>query len=141
MATYRLRKDVRGYAGGSLLVEVVLEHITEDNCFRSRRCAEAGVDMLRIGDDVGMEDRMMMHPEMWRRHLKPRLAKEIAAARDVQPDIPVWYHSDGDITLIIDDLVEVRVTVLNPVQPDIYELKHRYGYRLAFWSTIGTQRR
>ena len=73
--------------------------------------------MLRIGDDVGMEDRMMMHPEMWRRHLKPRLAKEIAAARDVQPDIPVWYHSDGDITLIIDDLVEVRVTVLNPVQP------------------------
>merc|ERR1712000_785356 len=75
---------------------------------------------------VGMEDRTMMHPEMWRRHLKPRLAKEIAAARDVQLDIPVWYHSDGDITLIIDDLVEVRVTVLNPVQPDIYELKHRY---------------
>ena len=64
MATYRLRKDVRGYADESLLVEIVLDHITEDNCFRSRRYAEAGVDMLRIGDDVGMEDRMMMHPEM-----------------------------------------------------------------------------
>ena len=86
-----------------LLVEVVLEQITEDNCFRSRRCAEAGMDMLRIGDNVGMEDRMTMHPEMWRRHLKPRLAQEISVARDVQPDMPVWYHSDG--TLIIDDLM------------------------------------
>ncbi len=125
-----------------LLVEAVLERITEDNCFRARRLAEAGVDMLRIGDDVGMEDRLMMHPEMWRRHLKPRLARVIAAARDVQPDIPVWYHSDGDISLIIDDLIEVGVTVLNPVQPeclDIYELKHRYGDQLAFWGTIGTQ--
>ena len=93
-----------------LLVEVVLEHITEDNCFRSRRYAEAGMDMLRIGDNVGMEDRMTMHPEMWRRHLKPRLAKEISVVPDVQPDMPVWYHSDG--TLIIDDLIEVRVTVL-----------------------------
>ena len=65
-----------------LLVEVVLGHITEDNCFRSRRCAEAGMDMLRIGDNVGMEDRMTMHPEMWRRHLKPRLAKEISVVRD-----------------------------------------------------------
>lgn len=124
------------------LVEAVLEHITEDNCFRARRFAQAGVDMLGTGDDVGMEERLMMHPEMWRKYLKPRLAREIAAAREVRPDIPVWYHSDGDISRIIDDLIEVGVTVLNPVQPeclDVHELKRRYGDRLAFWGTIGTQ--
>lgn len=124
------------------LVEAVLERITQDNCFRARRFAEAGVDMLSVGDDVGMEDRLMIQPEMWRRYLKPRLAREIAAARQVVPEIPVWYHSDGDITLIIDDLIEVGVTVLNPVQPetlDLPKIARRYRHRLAFWGTIGTQ--
>lgn len=124
------------------LVEAVLEAITANNCFRARRFAEAGVDMLRTGDDVGMEDRLMMDPDLWRVFLKPRLAREIAAAREVNPDLPVWYHSDGDISLIIDDLIEVGVTVLNPVQPecmDVYEIRRRYGDRLAFWGTIGTQ--
>ena len=125
-----------------LLVEAVLERITVDNCFRARRFAEAGIDMLRTGDDVGMEDRLMMPPEVWRRLLKPPLAREIAAAREVVPDLPVWYHSDGDISLIIDDLIEVGVTVLNPVQPesmDVYTIQQKYGDRLAFWGTIGTQ--
>lgn len=120
----------------------VLGRICEDNCFKARRFAEAGVDMIRTGDDVGMQDRLMMQPDMWRRVLKPLLAKEIAAARDVRPDIPVWYHSDGDISAIIDDLIEVGVTVLNPIQPECLDLEwlaRTYRDRLAFWGTIGTQ--
>lgn len=124
------------------LVEAILERITLDNCFRARRFAEAGVDMLRVGDDVGMEDRLMMPPQVWRRLLKPRLAREIAAARAVAPDLPVWYHSDGDISPIIGDLIEVGVTVLNPVQPECLDLRwvrREYGDQLSFWGTIGTQ--
>ncbi len=43
---------------------------------------------------------------------------------------------------IIEDLIEIGLTVLNPVQPecmDVYEIKRKYGDRLAFWGTIGTQ--
>lgn len=130
------------FAHNAAVVAAVLDHITDDNCFKAKHCAEAGVDMLIFGDDVGMQDRLMMHPDLWRRFLKPRLREAIAAARRVVPDLPVWYHSDGDITCIIDDLVEVGVTVLNPVQPeclDVKEVKRRYGDVLAFWGTIGTQ--
>ncbi|MFQ5808864.1 MAG: uroporphyrinogen decarboxylase family protein, partial [Armatimonadota bacterium] len=90
----------------------------------------------------GMQDRLMMHPDTWREWLKPRLGKVIQAARDVNPDVHVFYHSDGNIESIIEDLIEVGVTVLNPVQPecmDPVELKKQYGDRLAFWGTIGTQ--
>lgn len=120
----------------------VLERICENNCFVARRLAEAGVDMLRIGDDVGMQDRLMMPPRIWREMLKPLLAREIAAAREVNPELPVWYHSDGDISSIVEDLIEVGVTVLNPVQPesmDLAWLKREYGDRLCFWGVIGTQ--
>ncbi len=122
--------------------DFVLKKICEANCFKARRFAEAGVDLLRTGDDVGMQDRLMMHPDVWRRFLKPLLAAEIAAAREVVPDLPVWYHSDGDISCIIDDLMEAGVTILNPVQPeclDLADLAARYGDKLAFWGTIGTQ--
>ncbi len=120
----------------------VLERICEDNCFKARRLAEAGVDMLRVGDDVGMQDRLMMPPRLWREMLKPLLAREIAAAREINPELPVWYHSDGDVSSIIDDLIEVGVTVLNPVQPesmDLRRLRDEYRDRLCFWGVIGTQ--
>ena len=120
----------------------ILERITVRNEFIARRCAEAGVDMLITGDDVGMQDRMMMSPDTWREFIKPRLKRVIDASRAVRPDLPVWYHSDGDVTSIIPDLIEVGVTVLNPVQPECMDpaaLKKQYGDRLAFWGTIGTQ--
>ncbi len=61
---------------------------------------------------------MMMSPDTWRKWLKPRLGKVIAAARAVKPDMAVWYHSDGDCRGIIGDLIEIGVTILNPIQPE-----------------------
>jgi len=120
----------------------VLNRICEANCFKAKRYAEAGVDMIRCGDDVGTQHSLMMSPDLWRKTLKPLLAREIAAAREVVPDIPVWYHSDGDISSILEDLLEVGVTVMNPVQPesmDLQQLAAEWGERYAFWGTIGTQ--
>jgi len=124
------------------LAAAIFDHITDLKCFVARRCAEADVDWLHLGDDVGMQDRLMMSPDTWRKWLKPRLAKVIAAARAVKPEVHVWYHSDGYIEQIIADLIEVGVTILNPVQPECMDpakIKRQYGDRLAFWGTIGTQ--
>jgi uroporphyrinogen decarboxylase len=54
----------------------------------------------------------------------------------------VWLHSCGKIEAILDDLIEMGVDVLNPVQPecmDIYRLKDKYGSRITFWGGISTQ--
>jgi len=120
----------------------IYDHITELKQFCARRFAEAGCESLHCGDDVGMQDRLMMSPSMWRQWLKPRFASVIAAGREVNPNIHIFYHSDGYIEPIIPDLIEIGVTILNPVQPecmDPVKLKRRYGDRLAFWGTIGTQ--
>jgi uroporphyrinogen decarboxylase len=64
------------------------------------------------------------------------------AARRIKPDIEIWYHSDGNITDIIPELIDIGVTILNPVQPecmDIHEIKRRYGDKLVLDGTIGTQ--
>ncbi|NPV80669.1 MAG: hypothetical protein HPY52_10400 [Firmicutes bacterium] len=124
------------------IAAALLDRLTELRCRQAVRYAEAGVDILRLGDDIASQRGLVMSPETWRRWLKPRLGKVIAAARGVNPGIHVFYHCDGDPTVIIPELIEVGVDVLNPVQPECMDparVKMEYGDRLAFWGTIGTQ--
>jgi uroporphyrinogen decarboxylase len=124
------------------MVEVLLDRLTQLRVVQAKQLAEAGIDVLRLGDDIGKQNGMLMSPDTWRTWLKPRLARVIGAAREANPEIHVFYHSDGDCRAVIPDLVEIGVTVLNPVQPecmDPVELKNAFGDRLAFWGTVGTQ--
>ncbi len=123
-------------------VERLFDIITNLRIIMARRFVEAGVDVLRLGDDVGAQKGMLISPKIWRRFLKPRLAKIIEEAREIKENIPIFYHSDGNVREIIPELIEIGVTILNPVQPecmDPVEIKRKYGDRLALWGTIGTQ--
>ncbi len=128
--------DNPGFAG------TLLDRITQKREIQAAKYAELGADMVCLGDDVGSQRGMILSAPMWRRWLKPRLGRVVAAARRVRPDVLVFYHCDGDIRPIIPDLIEIGVDILNPVQPecmDPAELKNKYGDRLSFWGTIGTQ--
>ena len=120
----------------------LLDRITDLACFRIRKFAAAGADIIALGDDVGMQHSIMMSREMYQTWLKPRLAKVIAAGKAVKPDLIIQYHSCGFVTPLIGDLIEAGVDVLNPVQPecmDFAALFAEFGGRLSFNGTIGTQ--
>jgi uroporphyrinogen decarboxylase len=130
------------FADGSDAAALLLDAIAARRVVQARHYTELGADVLSMGDDVGTQRGMLMSARMWRTWLKPRLARVIAAAREVRPDVLVFYHSDGNVEAIIPDLIEIGVDILNPVQPecmDPAELKRRYGSRLSFWGLIGTQ--
>jgi uroporphyrinogen decarboxylase len=104
--------------------------------------ARAGVDVLALDDDVGMPGTMIIGPAMWREYFRPRLAGIVDAARAAKPDLRVIYHSDGHIEPILDDLVEIGIQGINPVQPehmDAVRIRRRFGSRLALWGTVGRQ--
>ncbi len=120
----------------------LLDRITEDSARRARALAQAGVDLIAMGDDIGMQSTIMMSLPMYREWLKPRLGRVIAAAKSVKPDILIQYHSCGYVEPYIPDLMEVGVDILNPVQPecmDFAKLHAEYGDRLSFNGTLGTQ--
>lgn len=119
-----------------------LERLTVLKEKQCAKIAECGVDMIIFGDDVGTQQALMMSVDMYRKWLKPTMQRCIKAAKDVNPDIIAYYHSDGNVESIIEDLIEIGVDVLNPVQPecmDPIKIKAKYGDRLSFWGTIGTQ--
>ena len=102
----------------------------------------ADVDVLELGDDVGTQRGMMFDPGLWRSLLRGRLARVVAAAKAVKPDILLFYHSDGQVYDIIPDLIDLGIDILNPVQPecmDVDFLKKEYGQSLSFWGCLGTQ--
>ncbi len=124
------------------LAERILEIPYRYHLAAARKLVEMGVDMIWIGDDVGMQTGMLMSPKTWRKMLKPRLANFIATLKAINPQVKVAYHSDGTIYPIIPDLVEIGLDVLNPIQPacmDPARLKKEYGDRLCFWGSMDEQ--
>ncbi len=131
------------FSTNSKLAETLLDILVDIRCEQAKRFAKAGVDILRLGDDVGSQRKMLMSAKMWRKWLKPRLKKVIKSAREVNSEIHIFYHSDGYIEPIIPELIEIGVDILNPVQPECMDpskLKKQYGDKLAFWGTVSCQR-
>jgi uroporphyrinogen decarboxylase len=140
---------LRGYE--RLLMDLVMDPELADRIleipFRyhltaAERLAAMGVDMLWTGDDIGSQRGMLMAPDTWRRFLKPRMAALVSRVKAIKPDLLVAYHTDGDVREVLDDLVEIGIDVLNPVQPacmDPADLKRAYGDRLRFWGSLDEQ--
>jgi uroporphyrinogen decarboxylase len=121
-------------------VEDLLERITEIQVVLARRFVALGVDGGYFGDDYGAQKSLLFSPHTWRTSFKPRLARMFAVFREA--GLPVILHSDGDIAEILPDLVEIGLTTLNPVQPEVLDhswLKHTFGDRLAFYGGVSTQ--
>ena len=121
---------------------VLLDQITNRRVVSAQGFAAAGIDVLALGDDVAMQTGLLMSKRMFRQWFKPRLAKIIQAAREVEPEVKVWYHSDGKINDLVPDLIEIGVDILNPVQPECVDhawIKATYGDRLSFSGGLGVQ--
>ncbi len=121
---------------------VLFDRLAGHATARIRAYAATGTDIVHLGDDIGMQHTILMSVGLWRAWLKPRLAAVIAAAREIRPDILIFYHSCGYVLPFLDDLIEVGVDILNPVQPECMEfgdVHRRTAGRLSYWGTIGTQ--
>jgi uroporphyrinogen decarboxylase len=95
------------------------------------------ISAIQMNDDLGAQDSLLISPEVFRGFLKPRMAAWISFVRQ-RCNAKIFLHCDGAISEIMDDLMEIGVEILNPVQTgargmEPETLKKRYGDRLCFW--------
>ncbi|MAE66111.1 MAG: hypothetical protein CMJ18_17710 [Phycisphaeraceae bacterium] len=100
------------------------------------------IDIVWSSSDVGMQTGMLMSPDIWRRQIKPHHRELITPFRDM--GIMTRYHTDGSVEAIIEDLIEMGLDLLDPIQPrasgmDAANLARRFGDRLAFYGGLDTQ--
>jgi uroporphyrinogen decarboxylase len=149
---WELAYTLRGYeqllvdlATNQPFVHALMEKLLEIHLAASGRfLAAAGryIQVYRVGDDLATQKGLLMSPAAYRRMLKPYYKRYFEFVKG-HTDAKILYHSCGNVMDLIDDLVEIGVDALNPVQVsalgDTAALKARFGGRMAFWGGIDTQ--
>lgn len=94
-------------------------------------------DIVRFGDDLGMNGGAFMSRDLYRRFFKPRHAQLCGYVRK-HSRMKTFLHSCGSIRSLLPDLIEAGFDVINPVQtnclgmePD--QLKQDFGRDICFW--------
>jgi uroporphyrinogen decarboxylase len=138
---------LRGYenfmvdlASNPSLAEYLMDVVTEYQMELARRFVEVGVSCALVADDYGLQHGLQISPAMWRRYIKPRLARIYQVYRE--SGVVVMQHSCGDVSAVVGDMVEIGLQVLQPVQPkamSIHVLAEQFGEGLGFFGGIDTQ--
>lgn len=108
----------------------------------ARAMIEIGADIIWFGDDVGMQEGMIISPEQYRKLLKPIYGYLIEEVKKIDKNVLVAYHTDGFAEPVIPDFIEIGIDILEAVQPacmDPGELKKKYGRNLSFWGGVDVQ--
>jgi len=95
------------------------------------------VQIVQFGDDLGMQDRLIMSSNMYRKYIFPGHQQLFQYVRQ-NSDCAVFLHSCGSIRPLIPDLIAAGVDILNPVQTsaknmDPKQLKEEFGKQITFW--------
>jgi len=102
-------------------------------------------DILRFGDDLGMDTGPFMKPEIYRKVFKPRHAALCSYVHE-HSHMRTFLHSCGSIYKLIPDLIEAGYDILNPVQTSARDmepqrLKREFGSQVTFWGGGADTRR
>jgi hypothetical protein len=84
-----------------------------------RQWARNGANGVSFFDDWGTQEALMVSPEQWRTYFKPLYKRHFALCHEL--GLHVFFHSCGQVTAIVDDLIEVGVDMLNLSQMTLYK--------------------
>jgi uroporphyrinogen decarboxylase len=95
------------------------------------------LDIIMIGDDLAGQHGPLFSPKFYRKVVRPRQRRVIDTIKKYT-QAKIWYHTCGDCSQYLPDLIEMGVDILNPVQistrgMDPRVLKEKFGKDLVFW--------
>ncbi len=129
-----------------LVFEAMVEKVFQITYDCTERLIKACGDNVHIvcgAEDFASQTGMIISPADWRRYLKPRYAKLFELAK--KHNKYVWYHSCGNITEVLPDLIDIGMDVWEtvqlhtlPVTPE--KLKEQYGRHITFFGAVNSQK-
>jgi len=92
------------------------------------------------GDDYAGDGGPLISPAFFRTFYKPFWAEMVERIKAREPNCRVVFHSDGAVEPLLDDLVDVGIDAITPLEPlpatDMAAVKSRYGHLLTFVGAI-----
>lgn len=102
------------------------------------------IEFVTVGDDLTNQRGPHISPEIYRKFVKPRQKKLFSFIKS-KTKAKIYYHLCGTINEFADDLIEIGIDLLQPVQKeatgnDLNELKKNYGSKISFSGGISQQK-
>jgi uroporphyrinogen decarboxylase len=94
-----------------------------------------------VTDDLGTQRSLMISPATWKKFFAARYRRIFDEAH--RYGMQVFFHTCGNVTAVVGDLIEVGVDILDPLQPeamDVAQIAREFGGRVAFSGGISDQR-
>ena len=121
-------------------IATLLDKIVEANIKRLEKILPAVngyVQIVQVGDDLGMQNGPQISPRLYRSLIKPR-HKKLYQYIKTHIDAYLFIHTCGSVYDFIPDLIETGIDILNPVQVsaknmDTSKLKEEFGDKITFW--------
>jgi len=122
------------------LAHYLMGRLLECYSERVRRYLEAvgpWVDIIQVNDDLGAQDGLQISPALYREMIKPYHGRLWGMIKGLS-GLPLLLHSCGSIHDLLEDLIEIGVDAINPVQVSAAKmdgalLKREFGEDLTFW--------
>lgn len=122
-------------------INELFEKITNFNLRIIENVKDFNIDGIFFGDDWGHQRGLLISPDVWKTFIKPYLKTMYKKTHESGYD--VFIHSCGNITEVIDDLIDIELNVFNPFQPEVMDIEYmlkQYNHRLAFYGGISLQK-
>jgi uroporphyrinogen decarboxylase len=119
------------------LVDTVLGRYADWTIAVVRHLRDVGVDFVWTFDDMAYKTGPMFSVQTLRKVFMPHLRRVADAIKN--EGLPWIFHSDGDLMLLLDDLLTLGFDGLHPLEPgpmNIVVVKERYGHRLCLIGNI-----
>ena len=102
------------------------------------RLAASGINGILLADDIAYNQGVIARPALLRRLIFPSLTAQVESAHRL--GLPVFFHSDGNLTMLLDDVVTAGFDGLQCIEAlagmDIGEVKRQYGDSLCLWGNL-----
>jgi uroporphyrinogen decarboxylase len=124
----------------------VLEKLTEFFLGCSKIMFEKGkglIDIFFNGDDYGHQQGPLISLDLWRKLIKPHIKRIFGLAKKY--DLYILHHSCGSITSVLEDLIDLGLNAIEPVQVRAYDmdfmsLVNRFKGKVVLQGSIDTQK-
>ncbi len=107
----------------------------------AKRMIDIGIDAIVIFEDLAFHSGPFLSPAHFRKFTLPYLAELVREIR--KRGVPVIFHSDGNLNLILEDLVDIGINALNPLEKkahmDLSKIKEKYGKRICLIGGISNE--
>lgn len=117
------------------LLEKMMDIFIEWNCTVIERLQRVGgIDFFMTANDMAFKAGPFISPAVFREFFLPRM--QIVANKI---KLPWAFHSDGDLNLVMDDLLTLGMNAINPLEPpsmDLKEAKNKWGNQVCLWGNV-----